>query len=345
MITCFFVFRSLDRATQRSLIRYAESYNSGPLPPARNATHRKGLQNRQVPIGLGGRVPEALKDLADMSTEYDPRSETPYFWDIHFAGESIAESIFSKCHFLIQACEHGLKQPGYTEDTLQVFETTNGEMYVNVDTTSKKGIRRAKKLGLGEHRIVVDVMMSPRIHLFSSSIFSSHYKGRLFALFRNPVDRAVSMYHYLSSASWDPMYNPKLKTMTIMDYANSPSVENNWMTRFLINKPGGRLMKEDMLIAKEILRTKCLVGLFEEMENSMIRFQEYFGWSQKAPLDQVSKCRTAVLAAGDRRHDTPLLEPGTKTYTALARVNKFDLELYEYARNLYKIQGEQIFGA
>eukprot|EP00547_Thalassionema_nitzschioides_P006684 CAMPEP_0194218594 /NCGR_PEP_ID=MMETSP0156-20130528/24105_1 /TAXON_ID=33649 /ORGANISM="Thalassionema nitzschioides, Strain L26-B" /LENGTH=288 /DNA_ID=CAMNT_0038948003 /DNA_START=344 /DNA_END=1207 /DNA_ORIENTATION=+ len=287
----------------------------------------QGLRKQQLPLGLGGGVPDALKNLADMSTEYNARVETPYFWDIHFAGESIAESIFSKCHFLIQACEHGLQQPGYTEDKLQIFETTNGELYVNVDTTSKKGIRRAKKLGLGEHRLVVDVMMSPRIHLFSSSIFSSRYKGRLFALFRNPVDRAVSMYHYLSSASWDPMYNPKLRTMTIMDYASSASVENNWMTRFLVNKPGGRLAKEDMLTAKEILRTKCLVGLFEDLENSMIRFQEYFGWSQKAPADHISKCRSAVVAAGDRRHDTPLLEPGTKTYVALARVNQFDLEL------------------
>jgi hypothetical protein len=293
---------------------------------------------------LGSRVPKALENLADLSTLFNPKSDTPYFWDIHFAGESIAESVFTKCHFLIQACEHGLKQPDYNDEQLQVFEKPqNGALYVNVDTTTKQGIKRAKELGLAEKRLA-DVMMSPELHLFSSNIFSADQKGRLFTLFRDPIHRAVTMYHYLSSASWDPLYNPQLRIMSIEEYAKSPGVENNWMTRFLVNKPGGKLGKEDMVTAKEILRTKCLVGLYDDMEGSLKRFQLYFGWSQKAPPDQVEQCRTAVLAAGDRRHNTPELEVGTNMYQALAQVNLYDMELYQYAKVLYKVQGEQIFG-
>jgi hypothetical protein len=292
---------------------------------------------------LGARVPLALSDLAHLSNLYNPKSDTAYFWDIHFAGETIAESVFSKCHFLILACEHGLKQPEYNDEKLEVFESQSGALYVNVDTTTIQGIRRAMQLGLADSRLA-EVMTSPELHLFASSIFNRAQKGRMFALFRDPINRAVSMYHYLSSASWDPLYDPGLNALTIEEYARSASVEHNWMTRFLVNKRGGKLSKQDMVTAKEILRTKCLVGIYEDLENSLKRFQLYFGWSQQSSPDQVRECRTAVVQAGDSRLKTPELEPSSKAYQALARVNVYDVELYEYAKVLYKMQGEQIFG-
>lgn len=344
----FWTFRNLDRGTQlRFMSYYSQSYTAPAvqaLPPQAQQQQQQQMMLAQTPPSprLGARVPRALENLADMSTVYNPKAETPYFWDIHFAGETVAESVFTKCHFLIQACEHGLKQPDYNDEKLEVFETPTGALYVNVDTTTAQGIRRAQHLGLADQRMA-DVMMSQELHLFSSSIFSHQQKGRLFALFRDPISRAVSMYHYLSAASWDPLYNPQLKYTSIEEYAKGPSVENNWMTRFLVNKPGGSLSKQDMIEAKETLRTKCLVGLFEDMELSLKRFQLYFGWSQKSSQGQVAECRSAVLAAGDPRHNTPDLEPDSSMYKALAAVNKYDMELYEYAKLLYRIQGDQIF--
>eukprot|EP00545_Synedropsis_sp_CCMP1620_P009398 CAMPEP_0119023678 /NCGR_PEP_ID=MMETSP1176-20130426/30413_1 /TAXON_ID=265551 /ORGANISM="Synedropsis recta cf, Strain CCMP1620" /LENGTH=400 /DNA_ID=CAMNT_0006978787 /DNA_START=10 /DNA_END=1209 /DNA_ORIENTATION=+ len=327
LVICFFTFRNLDRPTQLKLMGYVTQESLVPESRAVASNQDQRLRHR-----LGSRVPQALENLADLSTLFNPKTDTPYFWDIHFAGEIIAESVFTKCHFLIQACEHGLKQPDYNDEKLQVFETPhNGALYVNVDTTTKQGIQRAKKLGLAEAHMA-EVVMSPELHLFASNIFSSSHKGRMFALFRDPIHRAVTMYHYLSSASWDPLYNPQLKIMSIEEYAKSPSVENNWMTRFLVNKQGGKLEKEDMVVAKEILRTKCLVGLYEDMDVSMRRFQGYFMWSQKAPPGQVQECRTAVLAAGDRRHNTPEFEVGTSMYEALANNNQYDMELYQYAK-------------
>jgi hypothetical protein len=341
MIACFFAFRNLDRASQLKLMGYVS--NSQLVPDDSTPIVPYNQTQRHASLRLGQRVPLALENLADMATIFDPQTETPYFWDIHFAGESVAESVFTKCHFLIQACEHGLTQPNYNDEKLEVFEALDGGLYVNVDTTTKHGIRRAKELNLAETRLA-DVLMSPEIHLFSSKIFTPQNKGRLFALFRHPIDRAVSMYHYLASASWDPLYNPQLKIMSLEEYARSSSIENNWMTRFLVNKKGGQLTKHDMLVAKEILRTKCLVGLYEDLENTLIRFHRYFGWSQKAAKGQVEECRKAVLATGDPRLRTPDLERKGKVYMALELPNKFDLELYEYAKELYHVQGEQIFG-
>lgn len=304
------------------------------------------LQQQQQPKRenrLGARVPKALRFLADLSTPYNRKTEVPFFWDIHFAGETLAESVFSKCHFLIQACEHGLKQPNFNDEKLEVFEMANGALYVNVDTYSNSGIQRAKELGLAEKK-VADVTISPYIHLFVSNIFSSQYKGRMFALIRDPIERAISMYKYLPKASWDPMYNPNLNHMTLEEYAQSSSIENNWMTRFLLNKPGGRLKLNDMLDAKEILRTKCLVGLFEDIGPSLARFQAYFGWSGGTTTEQPSQCRSAVIEAGDARLQHTAIEKFGVAWRAIAAVNKFDLELYEYSKVLYKLQGEQIFG-
>ena len=60
--------------------------------------------------------PKHLSHLTNLTIMYNPQIETPYFWDVHFSGESIAEHVFSSCHELVLACEFGLRQPDYNED-------------------------------------------------------------------------------------------------------------------------------------------------------------------------------------------------------------------------------------
>lgn len=62
--------------------------------------------------------PSHLSHLSNLTLAYNPLVETPYFWDVHFSGESVAEAVFSKCHGLVQACEFGLRQPDYNEDAI-----------------------------------------------------------------------------------------------------------------------------------------------------------------------------------------------------------------------------------
>ena len=129
------------------------------------------------------------------------------------------------------------------------------------------------------------------------------------------------------------------------------------MVRYLINKPGGKLNPTDMLLAKKILKFKCLVGLYDELEASMAKFALYFGWSRDN-ASQVARCRAAVVAKGDKnvlghpistRHENDMMtsmhaiKMGSVEWRAIARQNRFDLELFEYAKRIYKVQGEQIF--
>ena len=60
--------------------------------------------------------PTHLSHLSNLTRTYNPKIETPYFWDVHFSGESVAEYIFGHCHDLIQASEFGMRQPGYNQD-------------------------------------------------------------------------------------------------------------------------------------------------------------------------------------------------------------------------------------
>lgn len=180
----------------------------------------------------------------------------------------------------------------------------------------------------------------------------------MFALFRHPVDRALGMYYYLARASWDPLYNPSLAKMTIEQYAKSMYIENNWLTRFLVKKTRGKLTHSDLLLAKKILKFKCLVGLYDEMEASLARFQRYFGWNSESPekAGQIVSCRRAIIKQGDKVLDHPMsvkdewdtktegvIKVGSVPWNAIARQNKFDMELYEYAKRLFKAQGEEIF--
>ncbi|KAL7542936.1 hypothetical protein ACHAXR_012231 [Thalassiosira sp. AJA248-18] len=303
--------------------------------------------------------PTHLAHLSNLTSSYNPDVETPYFWDVHFSGETIAEAIFSHCHHLVQACEFGLRQPDYNEDKLDLFELDRTQ-YVNVDTTTKEGIHRASQLGLASSRLA-NVIISPHFHDMSSQIFTSFNPGRMFALFRHPVDRAIGHMHYLAKASWDPHYNPALRQMSIEQYAQSKYIENNWLTRFLVNKPGGKLTHADMVLAKKILKFKCLVGLFDDIEVSMARFQRYFGWNAQYTPEkkaEVVKCRSMAVARGDKNNlghpisikdgygmppSGSAVRAGSVAWNAIVRMNVFDMELYEFAKKIYRIQGEQIF--
>lgn len=64
--------------------------------------------------------PVHITHLSNLTTPYDSTVETPYFWDVHFSGESVAEAVFSTCHGLILAAEHGLRQSDYDEEVSSI---------------------------------------------------------------------------------------------------------------------------------------------------------------------------------------------------------------------------------
>jgi hypothetical protein len=88
------------------------------------------------------------------------------------------------------------------------FATDPDVKFVNVDTTSRPGILRAERLGLVPSG-KVDMIFTSDINFASDHLFSPDHRGRILSLFRNPVDRSVSKFYYLQTATWERTYRRK----------------------------------------------------------------------------------------------------------------------------------------
>jgi len=251
-------------------------------------------------------------------------------------GGTIIERALGKCYNFTQTSESGVLSPeNQTGNSLRIVPLF-GKKYLNVDTTTLSGIKHAKKLGLTSSNLV-DVIYSPLLHQ-STELFSSSRKGRMFTLFTHPIKRAISMYYYLQNATWDPMYNPSLVNTTFEQYAISKSVENNWLTRFLINKRGGRLKKTDVQRAKKILEKKCLIGMMDDLKGSFVKFQNYFGWNYKH-----NNCTHKIFMEGDVRINHTLVQKNSTAWKQLMLQNRHDMDIYAYAKELYVRQNQLLF--
>lgn len=70
---------------------------------------------------------------------------------------------------------------------------------------------------------LADTLVSPHVDLIPD-LFDSAHRGRAFALFRNPIDRAASLYYYLKETNYVP-----LEGKNLVEYAKSELSENNWL--------------------------------------------------------------------------------------------------------------------
>ena len=279
-------------------------------------------------------IPSALKNLADLSDPYSKElKEVPFFWHLAKSGGTSVKHMYSDCYGLVEACESGLAEGHHRDITLKVVTLESGWKFVNVDTTTPMGIERASRFNLARSG-KADLVVSPLPHDVTSKLFLKQHRGRCFTIFRDPIDRVVSLFYYLQKASHEPTYNPALKDMTLDEYVNSNLAETNFVSRTLIDKMEAPLAEEDFLVAKEVLRTKCLVGLLDELEESVRRFDLYFGFGQSTQPDPI--CTAKYLKTGSNRHAHPSVPPpDSPTYQVLQRNNHMDIRLYQYARELF----------
>mmetsp|Transcript_19802 Transcript_19802/g.24425 ORF Transcript_19802/g.24425 Transcript_19802/m.24425 type:complete len:520 (+) Transcript_19802:97-1656(+) len=305
-----------------------------------------------------------LDHIQDLSTPYNKGNETPLFLDISLTGSSVVKKALSKCHNLVLACEFGLQQPNYSEDTLSIFSSTRQRFnatYINVDTSTSLGLQRAAKLNLvSSHIADVITVNSP---YDSSIIFQTDSAARMFVVFSHPTARAIGYYEYIKRATWDERYNPDVKKMNLLQFASSNFVENNPIVRILTQAPGvdpfRKLTRNDLEVAKEIVGRKFLVGLYRDLDGSMARFDRYFGWSsdelrngkhddeaaRAKKLIDIKSCRSELALSGDRWMSTQKSEIGDEgvVMDILEKSNLLDIKLYQHIELVFEAQGERIF--
>lgn len=287
--------------------------------------------------GLPVSIPSELSSLANID-EPQQKNEIAMLWHIPRSGGSTIKDIAAFCLDLTQASEVGLALEPATAETTEVvtiIDPNTGAKFINADTTTQHGLERARIMNIAANP-VVDLIVSPYLYE-AAQLFNFINKGRMFTLFRHPIERAVSMYYYIKS---DPGLNKQIGD-TIDRYAKSEYVENNWMTRFLSNKMGGELTPDDEAIAKEVLRTRCIVGLLSKKDESLRRFVSYFDWENTA--SRSLECQEKLLSwSWSAKNKHPPLEKNSEAWKLLEEHNTFDMRLYEYAKELFEYQ-RQLF--
>ncbi len=129
-------------------------------------------------------------------------------------------------------------------------------------------------------------------------------------------------------------------------------LEDNIFTRTLANKSRNHnyiLGANDLAIAKEILSRKFVIGLYESLEDSLQRFETFFGWNHGADSVNSShdSCRRDVVIRARRSHyNINAVAPpdASPAHMVLKKKNALDLELYDFAKFLYDYQGRVLFG-
>ena len=248
------------------------------------------------------------------------------------------------------------------QEELHIFTARDGRKYVDVDVTTYDGILSANNRGFATSNLA-DVIFTPLFLEGAEYLLNNNSnRGRMFTLFRHPIDRVVSIFYYLKTATWEPTFNKLFEQWTIDEYVKSQYVESNWMVRSLIGQMTGPLSPGALDTAKEVLRRKCLVGFMSKMEESIIRFHKYFKFGMHH--DDALQCaiQTFVKDGGSKQviHSEYAVQGGStasnkskypklndensETYIILAATNSLDIQLYEYAIELFDEQGKLLFG-
>jgi len=310
-----------------------EQINSHIQPPFEEEIP---LLDKQVyPVAIDNIL---LDRFADIRAEGDMTELMPFFWHIPLVG-SVFESVAVSCLHLIVASRYiGVAGATQKIDYIKHKDKT----YIGVDLTTKQGIDNAVSLGLPSTDLLYNSMVTPLLYHGAENLLGQS-KGRLFTLLRHPIERAIMVYYSFISSTSDP----DLENMSLEQYASSNNAEENWMVRRMTNNlqiEGKDVDATDLLKAKEILRQKCVIGLYSKMDESISRFEKTFSWGAVTENQANSGkiCHDKIISNVQQRDKSmalgTLIKRGDTEYTLLLNKNKLDMDLYLYAVKLYEAQ-------
>lgn len=252
-------------------------------------------------------------NLADASQIECHDTDVPFYWNIPESGGTTIQNLYM-CMGLTIANELG-KVAYINETKLIKFLPFHGMEWpvLNVDTSTKEGILRAKNLGLvSSTNPSVDIVVSPHLRFAAQELFNSHRKGKVFTIFRHPVNRELS--HHQNGTSID-----------------------NWVVRNLVGKedPNEPITAEDLKLAKDIVRSKIIVGLESRFVKSFDRFNAYIGVKIHKRWTRGRCIREYVHKKGVGAQEVTASSDQIK---AASERHAFDILLYEYAEGLFNEQ-------
>ena len=143
---------------------------------------------------------------------------------------------------------------------------------------------------------------------------------------RGAVERVISAYYFMSNYMLHPNYwKFRREGWTLEDFVRR-SPRENVQTKMIAGADyDAPCTAETLLRAKENLQHFSVVGLTERFEESLALMKLRFGWK----LDSYSSFN--VTRKRPKKRELP-----QSTLDLIAERNRFDMELYECARNLFE---------
>jgi hypothetical protein len=227
---------------------------------------------------------------------------------------------------------HIPKTAGSTLETMLRDQYSSAETYKINYNGSRKQVRRLKdalRLQRGTLRLVHG-------HMDFSWSAMMPADTRFFTLLRDPVDRVMSHYYHYRQETATPLH-PLAMHSSLLQWVRDCGIDemDNGQTRRIAGAmplPCGAVTSKTLEQAKANLASKfAVVGLTERFDESQILIHREFGW----PLRRYPRRR--VNAKRAQRS-----EVGEDVLREIEKCNRFDLELYRFAVELFEKRSSQI---
>ena len=364
-----------------------DSYLLGKDPREDSVASERNIASERnlvyLPPGSQVSVTSDHREWHDHLANTADRRETPetlFRWHVPNSGGVTLDRLYWCTGLTIASFKVGMNSNFGIESTEQSELTSfspwpgNPGKVVNVDISTHEGILKAKNRGfltLEAPQPHVDYISTTEFKSVSMTLFSPSHKARMFALFRHPIDRAVSNLYNLRQVSdcrrgvfentlfllMFPQKSPSVyfkANLSFKEWAARDRAENNWMVRQLVGKgPGDKLDLQDLALAKEMVRTKFIVGLMSNMEESVYRFNVMLGINPRDPKNQ--DCINQSSFIGGETHapqsratisendesssySHPQAGPDSPVWESMLKIHMFDNLLYESIQELFTEQ-------
>ena len=202
------------------------------------------------------------------------------------------------------------------------------------------GCKQFVSMTLPEHKCLPQCLFylqTPELLLTSRIFDQSPKKARVTALLRHPIDRFISMFTYLKTATWEENYNPT--NLSINEYVISGEYKNlewtgNWMVCKLAqcdHSNMNTISDAHLEIAKSILQN-ILIGFTENMKEYFIRVEKY--WNISSTSKKRARKNVMKQSVNVQRNKMPKDVLLDEVSEILEKSMAYDIRLYLYAKNI-----------
>jgi hypothetical protein len=300
---------------------------------------------------LGTKIPSFYQSTVKRFDDTNHTNDVPVLWRIPWSGDEAWTEIMGVCLDLNQMADEQEIIGTHLMNPDLVLVLTDRGTYFNVDLSNHDGINQAKSMNLvalQQVDVVTSPWLFPMLGLFDSL---EQRKARAFVTLRHPAAR-LTLYFYEAQDFRSRYYNPHLENMTIDQYSTWPEdrMEFNFMVKSLVSSseeliPTDGITTQDLQLAQQILQDRFMILLADDKYGSWAKLEAYLGWPYTT-LEQ-RHCEDTILRkewpqVKDDRPLPPPLGANEQAYLHLMERNQWDVQLYEFAMQLFKEQSERL---